>query len=113
MKPTYAERGGKTRLIATVQGTVTPETEGYTVPQGCTFAITANNTGVESGGVRLKLGTFVDAEGVLHVAEDEVAENVTVTATSTYIDPTVAMGEQVYQHKDLIIGIDKAYTPAG
>ena len=55
----------------------------------------------------------MDAEGVLHVAEDEVAENVTVTATSTYIDPTVAMGEQVYQHKDLIIGIDKAYTPAG
>ena len=113
VKPTYAERGGKTRLIATVQGTVAPETEGYTVPQGCTFAITANNTGVESGGVRLKLGTFVDAEGVLHVAEDEVAENVTVTATSTYIDPTVARGSQVYQHKDLIIGIDKAYTSAG
>lgn len=61
----------------------------------------------------MKLGTFVDAEGVLHVAEDEVAENVTVTATSTYINPTVAMSEQVYQHKDLIIGIDKAYTPAG
>ena len=55
----------------------------------------------------------VDAEGVLHVAEDEVADNVTVTATSTYIDPTVAMGDQAYQHKDLIIGIDKAYTSAG
>lgn len=110
--PTFAELGAKTRLIASVQGTVTPETEGYEVPQGCTFAITANNTGVESGGVRLKMGTFVDAEGVLHVDQDEVAENVTVTATSTYIDPAVAMGEQVYQHKDLIIGIGKAYTPA-
>lgn len=50
---------------------------------------------------------------MLHVDADEVAENVTVTATSTYIDPTVAMGEQVYQHKALITGIDKAYTPAG
>lgn len=109
VKPTYAERGGKTRLIATVQGTVNPETEGYEVPQGCTFAITANNTGVKNG-VRLKMGTFVDAEGVLHVAEDEVAGNVTVTATSTYIDPTVAMGEQEYRHKDLIIGIGKAYA---
>ena len=110
MKPAFAKRGEKTRLIATVQGTVTPETEGYEVPQGCTFAITANNTGVESGGVRLKMGTFVDAEGVLHVDADEVAENVTVTATSTYIDPAVAMGEQVYRHKDLVVGIDKAYV---
>ena len=110
MKPTFAERGGKTRLIATVQGTVTPKTEGYEVPQGCTFAITANNTGVASGGVRLKVGTFVDAEGVLHVADDEAAENVTVTATSTYINPAVAMGEQAYQHKDLVVGIDKVYS---
>lgn len=112
VKPTFAERGAKTRLIATVQGTVKPKTEGYTVPQGCTFAITANNTGVAGGGVRLKMGTFVDAEGVLHVDQDEVAENVTVTATSTYINPTVAMGKQVYHHKDLIVGIGKAYTPA-
>lgn len=110
VKPAFAERGAKTRLIATVQGTVAPETEGYAVPQGCTFAITASNTGVAGGGARLKTGTFVDAEGVLHVDQDEVAENVTVTATSTYIDPAVAMGEQVYQHKDLIVGIGKAYT---
>lgn len=111
VKPAFAARGDKTRLVATVQGTVTPQTDGYEVPQGCTFAITANNTGVESGGVRLKTGTFVDAEGVLHVDEDEAAENVTVTATSTYIDPTVAMGSQTYQHKDLIVGIGKVYTP--
>ena len=111
VKPTYAEKGGKTRLVATVQGTVTPQTEGYSVPQGVTFAITANNTGVEAGGVKLKMGTFIDAEGVLHVAEDETAENVTVTATSTYIDPAVAMGSQVYQSKTLVVGIGKAYTP--
>ena len=111
VKPTYAEKGGKTRLVATVQGTVTPQTEGYSVPQGVTFAITANNTGVEAGGVKLKMGTFIDAEGVLHVAEDETAENVTVTATSTYIDPAVAMGSQTYQSKTLVVGIGKAYTP--
>lgn len=109
VKPTFAERGGKTRLIATVQGNVTPKTEGYEVPQGCTFAITANNTGAAGGGVRLKMGTFVDAEGVLHVDQDEVAGNVTVTATSTYINPAVAMGKQVYKHGDLIVGIGEAY----
>lgn len=111
VKPTYAEKGGKTRLVATVQGTVTPETEGYEVPQGVTFAITANNTRVAGGGVRLKNGTFVDAEGVLHVDADETAENVTITATSTYIDPTVAMGDQVYRSATLVVGIGKAYTP--
>lgn len=112
VKPTFAEKGAKTRLAATVEGTVTPATPGYEVPQGCTFGITANNTGVAGGGVRLKMGTFVDAEGVLHVAEDEVAENVTVTATSTYIDPTVPMGEQAYQHAELVVGIGKAYAAA-
>ena len=76
-----------------------------------TFAITANNTGAEAGGVKLKMGTFIDAEGVLHVAEDETAENVTVTATSTYIDPAVAMGSQTYQSKTLVVGIGKAYSP--
>jgi len=109
-KPTYAEKGGSTRLVATVTGSVTPETPGYEVPQGVTWAITANNTGVESGGVTLKNGTFIDAEGVLHVDADETAENVTVTATSTYIDPTKAMGSQSYKSGTLIVGIGKAYT---
>lgn len=110
-KPTFAAKGEKTRFIATVTGTVTPQTEGYAVPQGVTWSITANNTGVASGGVRLKNGTFIDAEGVLHVDADETAENVSITATSTYIDPTVAMGSQTYQTKTLIVGIGEAYTP--
>ena len=110
VKPTFATAGAKTRLVATVEGTVDPETPGYSVPQGCTFAITGNNKNVASGGVRLKLGTFVDAEGVLHVDSDEKAQNVTVTATSTYIDPTEPMSSQVYQHKDLTIGIGKAFA---
>lgn len=109
-KPEFAPKGEKTRLVANVTGTVVPETEGYEVPQGVTWAITANNTGVESGGARLKMGTFIDAEGVLHVDADETAENVTVTATSTYIDPSVAMGEQVCQSGKLVVGIGAKYT---
>lgn len=109
-KPTFAAKGGKTRFVATVAGTVTPQTAGYSVPQAVTWAITANNTGVASGGVKLKNGTFIDAEGVLHVDADETAENVSITATSTYIDPTVAMGSQTYQTKTLIVGIGKAYS---
>ena len=104
-KPEFAPKGERTRLTATVAGTVTPETEGYEVPQGVTWAITANNTGVESGGVRLKMGTFIDAEGVLHVDADETAANATVTATSTYIDPNVAIGEQVSKSGQLVVGI--------
>ena len=111
-KPEFAAVGDKTRLTATVAGTVTPVTEGYEVPQGVTWAITANNTGVESGGVRLKMGTFIDAEGVLHVDPEETAKNVTITATSTYIDPSVAMGEQVYQSGTLVVGIGEKYTPS-
>lgn len=111
-KPEFAAVGDKTRLTATVAGTVAPVTEGYEVPQGVTWAITANNTGVESGGVRLKMGTFIDAEGVLHVDPEETAKNVTITATSTYIDPSVAMGEQVYQSGTLVVGIGAKYTPS-
>lgn len=109
-KPEFAAVGDKTRFVATVAGTVNPVTEGYEVPQGVTWAITANNTGVESGGVRLKTGTFIDAEGVLHVDPEETAKNVTITATSTYINPTVAMGKQVYKSGTLVVGIGAKYT---
>lgn len=109
-KPTFAEAGAKVQLVATVAGTVSPETDGYSVPQGVTWAITANNTG-ETAGVTLKQGTFVDAEGWLHVDPDETAKNVTVTATSTYVDPTKPMSGQTYKSGTLVIGIGEAYTP--
>lgn len=99
--PKFAKRGEKTRLKATVAGTVAPETEGYAVPQSVTWAIT-------EAAKPKSLGTFVDAEGVLHVAADEKNEKVAVTATSTFIDPTVAMGEQQYKSGTLQVGIDKA-----
>lgn len=99
--PKFAKRGEKTRLKATVAGTVAPETEGYAVPQSVTWAIT-------EAAKPKSIGTFVDAEGVLHVAADEKNEKVAVTATSTFIDPTVAMGEQQYKSGTLQVGIDKA-----
>lgn len=110
-EPEFAAVGDRTRLVAAVAGSVTPRTAGYGVPQGVTWAITAIDTGVGNGAPRLKAGTFIDAEGVLHVAGDETAKNVTVTATSTYIDPTVAMGEQVYKSGTLVVGIGAKYTP--
>lgn len=110
VKPEFAPLGSKTRLNATVAGTVDPETEGYSVPQGVTWGITGIDTGVPTGAQQLKMGTFIDAEGVLHVDADEKAQNVTVTATSTYIDPAVAMGDQVYQSGKLTVGIGKKYS---
>ena len=105
-KPTFAEKGETTRLTATVAGTVNPETDGYEVPQGVTWAITATDATP-----KLKAGTFIDAEGVLHVDAEETATYVTVTATSTYVDPTVAMGSQTYKSDTLNVGIGKVYTP--
>lgn len=99
--PTFATKGARTRLEATVAGTVAPETPGYSVPQGVTWGITAATK-------PLSIGTFVDAEGVIHVSADEQNEKITVTATSTYIDPTVAMGEQQYKSGTLDVGIGKA-----
>lgn len=103
-KPEFAPKGERTRLIATVAGTVTPETEGYVVPQGVMWVIAAVNQGVAEK-ARLKAGTFIDAEGVLHVDADEKAKNVVVVAVTTHIDPNVAIGEQESKSGQLVVGI--------
>lgn len=97
--PTNAQRGKRTRLKAEVAGTVTPETPGYSVPQGVAWAITSTS------GQPLKMGTYIDAEGVLHVAEDEQNNVLTITATSVYIDPEVPIAEQEYQSGQLEVTI--------
>ena len=104
-KPTFAAKGEKTRLTATVTGTVTPETEGIEVPQGVAWTITA------TGGVPLAMGTYIDAEGVLHVDAEEKNEFVTVTATTTYVDPNTALGDQTAKTATLNVGIGKVYKP--
>jgi hypothetical protein len=103
-KPTFAEKGGKTRFIATVDGTVNPPTPGIGVPQGVVWSITASDK-------PLSTKTFVDAEGVLHVWADEEATNVTIQAATTYIDPSSPVSGQTAKTATLIVGLGSAYIP--
>lgn len=97
--PEYAPLGGRLRLVATSTGTITPETEGYTVPQAVVWSISATD------GKPLSELTFIDPEGVLHVGQAETNTKLTVKAVSTYIDPTKPIGEQTYKEGTLVVGI--------
>lgn len=103
--PTFAAKGATLRLAAEVAGSVTPPTTGYFVPQGVVWKLSGTS------GYPLSIFTFIDAEGVLHVSENESNTEVEVTATSTYIDPTKPMADQVYQSGTLKIGIGAAIPP--
>lgn len=104
-KPTFINKGEKLQLVATVAGSVTPETDGYEVPQGVAWSITATS------GKPLSVKTFVDAEGWLHCAEDEENEYVTVTAVTAYVDPATDTATQTYASGSLNVGIGKVYSP--
>lgn len=78
--PTYAVKGAKTRLAATVNGTVSPETPGYVVPQGVEWEIVESDK-------PLAMGTQLSADGILTIAPEQEGAYVTVKATSTFIDP--------------------------
>lgn len=101
-KPTFAEKGAITDLVATVAGTVTPETPGYSVPQSVVWTISGTS------GKKLSMSTFIDAEGSLHVDENEPNEWVEVTATTTYLDPSKPLSGQTAQTGKLKVGIGKA-----
>lgn len=103
--PTFAAVGESTRFVATVTGTVTPATDGITVPQSVTWAI--GETDAE-----LMMGTFIDAEGVLHVDEHETATYVEVVATTTYVDSETSLATQDALTESLFVGIGTAYVPA-
>lgn len=102
---TFAERGGVVRMLADVAGTVDPEEPGYMVDQAVAWTITATD------GKPLRAGTYIDAEGVLHVDCKEPNNAVTVTATSAYINPNKPLSEQTYHSGSLVVGIGKAYVP--
>lgn len=97
--PTNAVKGENTRLMATVAGTVTPKNDGVVVPQGVAWSIS------DVTGGQLSTGTFIDAEGVLHVDADESATDVTVTAVSAYINPNEPASSQTYQSGQLKVTI--------
>ena len=99
----FAPKGEDTPLVGAVQGTVTPATDGVEVPQGLVYAISASDHA-------LATGTFVDPEGVLHVAEHEESTEVTVTATTSYVDAETAIGSQSAWVATLVVGIDAAHT---
>lgn len=103
-KPTYAPKGDKTRMIQAVAGSVTPAEPGVEVPQAVVWTLTDTDQ-------PLKARTFIDPEGMLHVAEDEAATHVTVNATSTWIDPNTPIDQQAAITGSLVVGLGAPYTP--
>jgi hypothetical protein len=80
-------RGDTVDFVVVSTGTITPQTEGFIVPDAFTTEITI----VDGAGkpVVLTSRTYVDRLGRLYVQGDVTAGSViTVTATSTYVDPS-------------------------
>lgn len=88
--------GGSVRLTAKLEGTVTPETPDGTIvvaPDAATYTVKASRgKGETASAVALNSRTRVDNYGVLHVQKSgvEAGDALTVTATSTYRNPSGA-----------------------
>lgn len=88
--------GGSVLLTAKLLGTVTPETPDGTIivaPDAATYTVKASRTkGETTSAVELNSRTRVDNYGVLHVQKSgvEKGDTLTVTATSTYRNPSGA-----------------------
>lgn len=77
--------GGTVALNPNLAGSVTENNDGITVlPDSATYAVSVNNDR------SLNRNTFVDQFGVLHLQKSGLVagDTITVTATSTYINPT-------------------------
>jgi hypothetical protein len=83
-----APAGGEVQLTVELAGTVAPDGHGVEVaPDSATFdvQVTRDDTGVRS------IRTYVDEYAVLHLAKTlQTGDVVTVTATSTYVNPSGA-----------------------
>jgi len=99
------ERGSSVRIMAAVNGTVDPEMVGYTVPLGIRFAITGTS------GEPVAQRTRVDAEGVLHVAWNELNTEFTITATSSYINPKLSLADQAIVEQTITVPVVGAINP--
>lgn len=88
--------GGSVRLTPKLVGTITPETPDGVItvaPNAATYAVKASRTVNETATpVELNARTRVDNYGVLHVQKSglEKGDTLTVTATSTYRNPSGA-----------------------
>ena len=99
--------GHDIRMVAIVDGKITPETSGYHVPQGVVWSV----TGIGEPAKPLKTGTYIDAEGVLHVDSREENKKLTVTAVTTYVDKNKPMSEQQYKTGSVAVTIESAPEP--
>lgn len=98
---TYAELGGELHLAATVTGATDPVGADIPIPQGVAWAITGAN-------YPLGIGTYIDAEGTLHVDPHEPNKTLEISATTTYVNPDVALANQVAYVATIAIGIGGA-----
>lgn len=85
-----ATPGEQVQLSVNLTGTITPATEGIAVePDAATFALSAANG--DAAVAIDPMTTYVDKFAVLHVGEDVAPGTaITVTATSTYVNPSAA-----------------------
>lgn len=87
--------GGLVRTSFNLTGTVMPSNTAITLqPNSATYEVTAARTSNDSTvAVPLNSRTFVDAHGVLHIQKSglEVGDVITVTATTTYINPSTGV----------------------
>lgn len=77
--------GGKLCMVAQVAG--------KNAPQGVMWSIAPENTGSQNA-QRLKTGTFIDPEGMIHVAKTEKVKTLVVRATVAFTDPVGVPSKQ-------------------
>lgn len=104
--------GGKVKITATLNGTMEPETDGLEIaPDAAIWDIAAITPAGDDPNenpakpVALNSRTYVDRLGVLHVQKSALkkGDKLTVTATSTYINPS---GDTTPLTKSIEITID-------
>lgn len=83
--------GSVLQLSPHITGTVTPDTNGVSVmPENVTYEISGSRTSdATTTAVALNSRTYVDRDNILHVQKSNLqnGDKLTVTATSTYLNP--------------------------
>lgn len=107
----YPYPGAGVRTVFTLTGTVSPSDTPITLqPNSATYEVTATRTTGEGNGattesIPLNSRTFVDAHGVLHIQKSglEVDDVITITAKTTYINPSTGVAADYSASYDVTI----------
>lgn len=86
-----ADAGSEVQLTTTLKGSLAngSGTPVKVAPNACTFALSATDGASSQKAVQLPATTYVDEYGVLHLSKSlKSGTVVTVTATSTYVNPS-------------------------